>query len=178
MKKILFFTLSFSLLFAACEHELTPTEIDVIQVDTLKAFSSSEIESVDENFNFSAEIPVNWTVAYVPEISALSFLDTMGESKIFVRTFSASQFLTLNTVDIFSREESTINGRPALTYEIQKRSEVENFPKQPLWRNERHFVTDIRSNDDPITTFYVFAKNPSLPQEVFDAFLDSVTFNL
>lgn len=176
MKKILTSIVGFFLLLSACEQPPVQTEVLVPEEETVKIFDTNEIEGVDANLDFQAEISTDWTVTYVPEISAISFLDAEGESQIFVRYFNASQFLTLTTVDIFSRVESTINGRPAVTYEIQKKSGVADFSYQPSWRNERHFVTDIRSTDEATSIFFVFAKNPTLSQEVFDDFLNSVTF--
>lgn len=146
-------------------------------------FKSSELENIDSNFNFQAEIPNNWQAEYIPDSQAINFYNpeasdksNLDKSQIFVKYFNASSFLTLSTVTIYSREELTINNRPAMRYDIEKKSGVVNFPAQPLWRNERHFVTDIRSTDDSPTTFYVFGRRPDLDEGIFNNFLQSIKF--
>ena len=147
------------------------------------AFSSDSLEGVDPTFDFSATIPTAWKVSAVPESQAVIFYDPEGSSgtdldnsQIFVKYFKASAFLTLSTVTIYEREAFEIKGRPAVRYDIEKKPDVANFFGQPKWRNERHFVTDIRSQDASPTIFYVFAKNPELEDEIFEQFLQSVRF--
>ena len=153
----------------------------------IKTVNSSELNSVDSAFQFSAEIPDEWQVEYVPGSQAINFYlpgsgdsgdesDTLNQSQIFVKYFTASQFLTLSTVTIHSQEEFEINGRPTVQYDIEKMPGVAAFASQPDWRNERHFVTDIRSTDDSPAVFYVFGQRPDLDDEVFEKILESIEF--
>lgn len=145
-------------------------------------FAAQDVAGSDPVFQFSAIVPAGWQVEAVAASQALNLYDptatgatNLEKSKIFVKYFRASSFLTLQTVTVKSRTESTINGRPAVTYLIEKKSGVANFPNQPSWRNREHRVTDIRSSDASPTTFYVFAKAPEVSDATFDAFLNSVT---
>lgn len=148
-------------------------------------FSTDDVPERDSHLSFTATIPATWAVEYISGSQALNFFDaranaadTLDSSLIFVRYFTAARFLTLTTVDIKSRVESTITDRPAVTYVITKKAGVADFPSQPAWRNTEHTVTDIRRTDESPATFYVFAKSPTLSQEQFDQFLSSVRFPL
>lgn len=155
-----------------------------------KVFNSHDLFGVDSHFQFTASIPSSWQAEYVSESQAINFYvppekssigttlqsERLDSSKIFVKYFIADKFLTLTTVDIRSRLESVINGRQAVTYVIAKKPSIKNFPNQPIWRNEKHTVTDIRSSGDSPTVFYVFAKSPLLPENDFKNFLESVRF--
>lgn len=148
-----------------------------------KSFSTADLPNRDPAFDFSASIPPEWAVEYVAGSQAVNLYDpnaagegNLQKSKIFIKYFRASSFLTLQTVDIKSRTETTINGRPAVTYVIEKKAGVADFPSQPSWRNTEHRVTDIRSTDASPTVFYVFAKAPDVSDELFDTFLASVMF--
>lgn len=158
-----------------------------VEAPTAKAITSAEIPDIASAYNFTAEIPATWQVEYIPAIEAINIYDpeieidneassTLEQSQIFIRYFSANDFLTLSTVTIHSRTTTEINGRPAVVYDIEKKPGVANFPAQPVWRNTRHGVTDIRSTDSNPTVFYVFAKNPELDQTVFDTVVESVRF--
>ena len=100
--------------------------------------------------------------------------NNLEKSQIFIRFFDATSFLTLSTVTIYNKENTTINDRPAVVYNIEKKSNIANFANQPLWRSQRHIVTDIRTTDLNLTTFYVIAKNPNLNQEIYDNFLNNL----
>ena len=176
----------FVLILSACGTQ--PSQIEEIAKTTQpektasQTFDTAQFENIP--FDFTAEIPAEWQAEYISEIEAINIFDpaleaesNLEKSQIFIRYFNASQFLTLSTVTIHSQTESTINNRPAVTYDIEKKSGVPNFAYQPAWRSQRHFVTDIRSSDDSPTTFYVFARNPDLSQNIFDSFLKSVIFN-
>lgn len=148
-----------------------------------RLFSTDELADSSLHFSFSATIPIAWQVEYVPESEAINFYDpadsndtTLNQSQVFVKYFQASQFLTLSTVTIHNREDITIADRPAVRYDIQKLSSVADFPAQPYWRNQRHFVTDIRSTDASPTTFYVFGQNPAVDDETMSNFLESIKF--
>jgi hypothetical protein len=172
------------------ESSQAQTPIPLSELSTWEArtafrlFDSSELALSNSPFDFQASIPVHWQVEYISEIEAINFYypnvsetTSLEQSQLFIRTFTASEFLTLQTVTIHQQTSSTLNGRPAVTYDIEKTPEAANFPYQPPWRNQRHFVTDIRSTEASPTTFYVFAKRPELEQAIFETFLNSVKFN-
>lgn len=136
-------------------------------------------------YNFAAEMPKGWKVEAVSGSEAINFYDpsdlgnsNLEKSQIFIRTFRASEFLTLTTVNVLKRNESTINDRAAVRYEIEKKDGVPSFPNQPEWRNDLHIVTDIRVSSTAPSLFYVVAKNPSLSETAYQAFLSSLKFNL
>ncbi|MBI2607530.1 MAG: M23 family metallopeptidase [Candidatus Doudnabacteria bacterium] len=142
-----------------------------------------EFAGFNPKFRFSAEISEDLAVEYVPEIESLNLYEKDGDgdlrerSRIFIRYFEASQFLTLTTVDILQRNETEIHGHAAVEYEIRKKPGVANFPSQPSWRNEQHKLTDIRFSQNSPTTFYVFAHNPEYSENEFENFLDSLAFH-
>lgn len=151
--------------------------------EKFKILVSANIPNVDPAFNFQARIPAIWEVEYVAASLAVNIFDpqapgdsTLEKSQIFIKYFMASQFLTLSSVKIYSREEITINYHPAVRYEIEKKAESLIFPSQPTWRSKRHFVTDIRSTTQNPTIFYVFAKRPELKDEIYDYFVKSLVF--
>ncbi len=129
-------------------------------------------------YKFSAEIPRDWQVKYVPEIEAINIYknNSPENSQIFIRYFKADRFLTLNTVNILGREEANIHGHSAIKYEIEKRVGVPSFPYQPMWRNKKHSLIDIRLNENNPSFFYVFAHNPELAKDEFDKFISSLIF--
>src|SRR3989344_3694996 len=99
-----------------------------------------EFASLSPIFRFSAKLPYDdWQIRFVPEIEAI---DVGG--RIFIRHFKASDFLTLSTVTIHSREATTVHDHAAVRYEIEKKPGVPDFLHQPAWRNTRHDVLDIR----------------------------------
>lgn len=150
-----------------------------------KTITSNEIANLTGPYTFTADIPAHWQVEAVPTVEGINIYDpnspeptNLNKSQIFIRYFSADFFLTLNTVEIYSRNEALINDRPAVVYDIEKKSEVALFTGQPFWRNTRHLVTDIRQTDDSPSIFYVIAKRPELNQEIFDNFIQSLKFNI
>lgn len=129
-------------------------------------------------------IPAPWEVEVVPEIEAINLYDPAAsgatarqQSQIFLRHFRASDFLTLQTVDVYARTPTTVAGRPAVTYIIEKKTHVPSFPQQPSWRNHRHRVTDVRLTDTSPAEFLVFGQRPGLPDVVFDSLLESVSIS-
>jgi len=170
----------------AKSQDLLPSRVDDVELDpvdfTPRRISTNDIPGVDAGFRFDVEVPWDWEAEAIPAIQAINFyakpstsgFDRLEESQIFVRQFSASSFLTLSTVDIFSREEQTIVGRPAVRYDIQKKSGVADFPNQPSWRNDRHIVTDIRVSDSSLSIFYVIAKRPDLDETIYQNWLASL----
>ena len=135
-----------------------------------------------DRYRLSFTVPVGWEVEYVPSIQSLNLFTLEGEgtardrSQIFIRYFDASDFLTLSTVRIYETNDLTAGSEHyvARRYEIEKEDGVVDFPDQPDWRNDRHVVTDFRRADG-FTRYYVVAANPDLDQEVYAAFLASVT---
>jgi len=150
--------------------------------DTI-VFSTADLPDRDPAFELTAAIPKTWRAEYVAASSAINLYDpqasgstNLEKSQIFVKYFSASKFLTLSTVDILSQSSTTISGRPAMKYLIEKKSGIKDFVGQPSWRNEKHTVTDIRSTDQSPTTFYVYAQSPKVSDAVFTNFLTSIKF--
>lgn len=148
-----------------------------------KPLEAQRISGSHADYVFSGEIPTSWQAEAVGAIEAINLFDpqAVGESnieksQIFIRKFTANDFLTLNTVTIHSREKTTINNRPAVRYDIEKKPGVANFANQPSWRSRRHIVTDIRSSDSSPTVFYVIAKRPELSEQVYQQFLNSLTW--
>lgn len=140
--------------------------------------------SFHPSFRFDATLPSGWQVEYVPGTQALNLYNPhasgatdLEKSQIFIRTFTANQFLTLGTVTIHHREDRTVNGHVAVRYDIEKKPNVAPFPSQPSWRNVRHEVTDVRFASTNPSIFFVFARNPSLDPRLFEDFLDSLAFH-
>lgn len=197
MKKYLLLTGVFaaSLILAGCSHQKTtgmpeppagkPDVQPPVREESTKNTQTGRPLSFavfDPDYTFRGHIEETWQGEYVPEIEAINIYDTQAsggpleKSLIFIRKFHASDFLTLATVNILEREETEINGRKAIRYLIEKKSGVADFPHQPDWRSARHTVVDIRKSPASPTTFYVFAKAPSLSAEVFQSFLESLVF--
>lgn len=152
------------------------------------ADESSSTQTVDFSqynsiYKFSADIPSDWKVEYVGSIESINIYapnlarnNALERSVIFIRNFSANDFLTLQTVNILSRESTKIDERAAVRYEIEKKAGVANFPSQPSWRNGRHKLIDIRYTVESPSPFYVFAHNPELPDKEFNDFISSLEF--
>jgi hypothetical protein len=161
----------------------TPAPLRSSQAESIR-LNASDIPNSASPFTFSAEIPQAWQAEAIPALEALSLYDhalpgntSLEKSQIFIRYFTANNFLTLSTVNILSRTSLTVSGRPAIRYEIEKKPNVPNFPNQPRWRNERHIVTDIRVSDRNPAVFYVIAKRPDLEPEVYEHFLKTLVVN-
>ncbi len=152
---------------------------------TTKRLVAGSISGVADEFRWSAEVPAGWEAEAVPAIEAINLYDpavsgdsNLEKAQLFIRHFEANSFLTLSTVDILQRDETTVAGRPAVRYEIEKQVGVANFPNQPSWRSQRHTVTDVRVSDANPSVFYVIAKRPDLDQAVYDQFLASFTVGI
>lgn len=169
------------------EIEVEPTVSDDVSPIVLPESATlfKRIQGAEWNpaFRFSAEIPNQWEVEYIPQIEALNIYDlndpaeTVREkSQIFIRYFQSDRFLTLNTVNISSRAERLVGGHEAVNYEITKKADVADFAHQPRWRNTTHKLTDVRYEPSGKTYFYVFAYNPTLSSEAFEQFLNSLEF--
>lgn len=184
--KYLLSLLGLTLIMVGCARN-TPspqTTNDNITMQSTQSSKPSEQEidftSLNPKFNFSAHIPSAWEVSYAPNIEAINIYDptlpgsTLEQSQIFIRYFEASQFLTLTSVTILKRENLTINGHAAVRYEILKKPNAPNFAFQPSWRNYQHSVTDIRATINSPSVFYVIAKSPSLNEDIYSNFLQSL----
>lgn len=131
--------------------------------------------------NVRLEIPSSWEIEVIPELEAVNLYDPTApgvtrreQSQVFLRHFRANDFLTLSTVTVYGRNATTVAGRPATTYIIEKKSDIPAFTGQPSWRNARHRVTDVRLSDAQPSEFLVIGQRPGLPDAVFDAILASL----
>ncbi|HBV33361.1 TPA: hypothetical protein DEB72_02450 [Patescibacteria group bacterium] len=131
------------------------------------------------DFKLSFNYPAGWRIEYVPQINALNLFTLSGagsareRSQVFMRWFDAENFLTLDTVDILDRQGGETAGRPSVTYVIIKKLNADDFSYQPSWRNAQHQVTDIKASTG-YTRFYVIAQNPTLSEEAWGQFLNSI----
>lgn len=148
---------------------------------TTKTLKAAEIKNAHSDFKFSGTIPAGWQAEAVTAIDSINLYDpevsgesNLEKSQIFIRKFTANSFLTLSTVIIHKREELTVNDRPAVRYDIEKKSGVADFPNQPFWRSKRHIVTDVRVSDSNPSVFYVIAQRPDLDDKIYQQFLDSL----
>lgn len=146
-----------------------------------KTIRALAVAGAPKAFQFSARVPVSFELEAVTEINSINVFDpasseptNLEKSQIFIRFFRADSFQTLSTVTIHNQTNLIINDRPAVRYEIEKRPSVGNFPNQPVWRNERHVVTDIRVSDQNPSIFYVIAQRPDLPDRIYQEFLESL----
>lgn len=149
-----------------------------------KRIVAKDIHGYAGAFRFAAAIPASWAVEAIPQSNALNVYDPAADgqtniekSQIFIKFFRANSFLTLSTVNVLERRPQIIRGRQSVSYVIEKKSGVANFQGQPLWRNVKHRVTDIREAEEKPAIFYVFAKRPDLSDDVFDEFLQSLVFD-
>lgn len=156
-------------------------EAPPVVTQTIRA---EEIPNAHAAYQFRATIPAEWRVEAVAETDALNIYDpaasgetNLEKSQIFIRYFTASTFLTLQTVTIHEQTALTVGGRPAVRYDIEKKAGIADFANQPSWRSQRHIVTDIRVSDNNPSTFYVIAANPTLDMPAYEAFLTSLIVN-
>ncbi len=150
----------------------------------VKAIKVQDIPGAASVFTFSVQVPSNWQAEAVAATEAINFYDpnasgatNLEKSQVFIRNFKANSFLTLGTVTIHERGDTTINGRPAVRYDIEKKPAVAAFANQPSWRSERHIVTDVRVSDTNPSVFYVIGKRPDLDDAVYRRFLESFKVN-
>lgn len=143
-----------------------------------------DFSSFNQLYRFSAELPSQWEVEFIPQTEAINIYDPLDiaennfeKSQIFIRNFVANTFLTLSTVDIIVQESTQALGRDAVRYEIIKKPGIANFSSQPMWRSEQHKLLDIRFTENNPSIFYVFAYRPEIGKEAFDAFIQSLQFH-
>lgn len=160
-----------------------PTDAKAVtEEQKYKIFSAQTLEGAPSQFSFSAEVPKTWDAEVVSGISSINLFDSadpgtnnLEKSQIFIRYFEANQFLTLTTVNILDRTETTVAKQPAVRYTIEKKASAAKFSNQPEWRNTKHTVTDVRVSDSSPSVFYVIAKNPELDDEVYKNFLNTLS---
>ncbi|PJA45530.1 hypothetical protein CO174_02770 [Candidatus Uhrbacteria bacterium CG_4_9_14_3_um_filter_50_9] len=144
-------------------------------------FYNSDKDLGGDIYQVSFEIPDGWELEYIPSLEALNLFTLKGDgtarerSQVLIRYFDASSFLTLSTVEIFSTEDLFVGmeGYTARRYDIEKKEGVTDFADQPLWRNERHLVTDVRG-EEGYTRYFVVAANPELDPSVYEDLLASM----
>lgn len=164
--------------------ENNETDIAIKQPDNMSETiqARTDFSQFNEVFRFSAELPLNWQAKYIRETEAVALftsstdLDNLNSAQIFIRYFKASDFQTLSTVSILNREKIKVGTHDAISYEIEKKSNVANFANQPIWRNQKHRLTDIRLAPSGSTTFFVIAYNPILGQDKFNQFISTLIF--
>jgi hypothetical protein len=146
--------------------------------------SRIDFSSLDQTYRFSATIPDVWKVEYASAIDSINIYDPADgresirdKSRIFIRQFRAKDFLTLKTVAILEREETSVKGHDAVRYTIEKHAGVADFQSQPYWRNLVHSLVDIRLASSGKTWFYVFSYHPNLDPALFESFIDSLVFH-
>lgn len=160
-----------------------PTATPQATATPFKTIKARDIANIPAAHRYSAEIPEDWQVEVVKENESLNLYhpkaagdSNLEKSQVFIRSFRANSFLTLNTVAVLRRIELTINGRPTVQYTIEKKPEIPPFPLQPAWRNTKHVVTDIRSTDRNPAIFYVIARRPDLDEKLYTHILNSIRF--
>jgi len=158
-----------------------PTSADRDQIPESQTLQAAAIPNVAAAYQFSGTIPATWQAEAIPAIDAINIFDpaapgdtSLEQSQIFIRTFSANDFLTLDTVTILNQLDLTINGRPAVEYRITREASAAPFPSQPSWRNQEHIVTDVRVADTNPSVFYVIAQRPDLNDDIYQEFLQSL----
>ncbi len=149
-------------------------------IPTVVAAVRSDLSQHNAAYQFSADLNSGWQVKYIAPTEAIALFPpgadptSLDGAEIFIRHFEASQFLTLSTVNITKREETSVGAHAAVAYEIEKKAGVANFADQPAWRSAKHTVLDIRFAPTGQTSFFVLARNPKLSTEQFDSFVASL----
>lgn len=149
--------------------------------ETAKLFHTASLPDAIPAFDFQIFLPSSWRVEAVKSSESLNIYDpgaigatNLEKSQIFIRHFRANAFITLSSVNVLSRKNTTVAARPAVDYLIEKKPGVRNFPNQPSWRNRQHRVVDVRTSAENPAIFYVFAKRPDLDDGVFESALTTL----
>lgn len=142
-----------------------------------------DVEQINGSYKFTVQIPSNYEVEYIAGTEAINIYNpksdaenNLQKSQIFIRKFSANNFQTLPTVNILREEETSVSGRPAVRYEIEKKVGVPSFENQPSWRSNRHKLIDIRYSQSNPSIFYVFSYSPDFGEGNFDEFINLIQF--
>ncbi len=143
-----------------------------------------DFKTINPDFKFTSYIPNEWKIENVSTIDSINIYDpevlaenNLEKSQIFIRQFKASEFLTLNSVNIIKQESVSINEHEAIRYEIEKKDNIADFPNQPSWRNTKHKLIDIRYTKSDPSIFYVFSYNPLLSEEKFNSLINQLVFD-
>jgi len=181
---LLVLIIALAILFFYSRSASTPeSALTTSTSQTISPANRLEFSTLNPLYRFSAELDNGWRAEYVPTTEAINIYNqgaigsNLEKSQIFIRYFNANDFLTLTTVNILSRESTSINGHDAVRYEIEKKAGVANFANQPSWRSQRHSVVDIRFAETNPSVFYVIARNPSLSESDFEDFLQNTRFH-
>ncbi len=143
---------------------------------------SMDFSKINPEFLFSAEIPNEFEAEYIPQLKAINIYNpnlqgnNTEKSQIYISFFKANRFLTLSTVEITQQDKVVVKGRDAILYEITKKPEVPDFAGQPSWRNLKHKAIDVRFTKNNPSLFYSSAYNPNFSEELFNNFINSLTF--
>ncbi len=169
-----------AVLLSGCTKKTDEPDGIVSQTKEEKVVDFSQL---NENYKFRATVPKSFEIEYLVATDAINIYDpevdapnNLEKSKIFIRNFRSTDFLTLSTVNVLSREPVQVKGHDAVRYEIEKKKEVSNFANQPLWRSFKHKLIDIRLDGAKPTFFYVFAYTPEYSSIEFEAFVNSLEF--
>ncbi len=165
------------------KEKITPVTTKTSGSETMNTVKLVDFSQINSEFLFSAEIPKELEVEYIPQLKAINIYNpsltsqtSIEKSQLYISFFKANRFLTLNTVDITKQDKITIKEREAILYEITKKDGIPNFYGQPMWRNTKHEALDIRLTQTNPSYFYSFAQNPNLSQKIFDDVINSLIF--
>jgi hypothetical protein len=168
---------------AGGENTRTQEQEESTAADQAPQKKQIDFRAIDDSFFFTGKVPRGWEVEHVIATDAINIYDpqdlahgNLEKSQIFIQFFEAGDFQTLQTVDVLARKDGRIGSRETVAYTIQKKIGVATFAHQPTWRSEKHDVVDVRFGKNTPTTFYVFARNPEIPQQEFDQFINDITF--
>ena len=175
------FLIVLGIIYFVPQKEKSPITKNIEINKTESAVKLLDFSKINEEFSFSAEIPKELEVEYIPQLKAINIYtptlqgdDNIEKSQLYISFFKASKFLTLSTVDITKQDKMIIKGYEAILYEITKKDGVPNFLGQPNWRNFKHQALDIRLTKDSPSYFYSFAYTPDLEEKVFNDIIDSI----
>lgn len=160
----------------------TETAAEVTVPKKVETKNRTDLAQYNAVYQLAAELETGWQVSYVAPTEAIALFPTgantnsLDAAQIFIRQFEANDFLTLSTVNVISREQTTVGAHAAVRYEIEKKSDVAQFANQPAWRSNKHQLIDIRFSTKSPTTFFVVAYDPALGAEKFNAFIAGLKF--
>ena len=179
---IIIFLVVLGIIYFVPQNGKSPITQDV-ELNKTASVLKLDFSQINSEFLFSAEIPKEFEVEYIPQLKAINIYNptlqgenNIEKSQMYVSFFKANKFLTLNTVDITRQDKITIKGYEAILYEITKKDGVPNFSGQPGWRNVTHQALDIRLNQDSPSYFYSFSYTPDLEEKIFNEIIDSLIF--
>lgn len=154
----------------------------IADVSAIKIFSAQAVAGVSSAYDFSLYLPDGWRAEAIRANESINIYDpassgdvTLEKSQIFIRYFRASNFQTLQSMQIRSKVETSVASLAAMDYIVQKKAGYADFRSQPSWRsNAEHRVVDVRTSAENPAVFLVFARRPDLPDDIFKAILETV----